>query len=51
MTTPPSDKPPPNPPPTFDAHFRDQFKTLIAWRRDVRRFTTRPVPPARPPRP
>jgi 5,6-dimethylbenzimidazole synthase len=30
--------------PAFDAAFRDQLESLIAWRRDVRRFSTRPVP-------
>ncbi len=35
-----------NSPPCFDAGFRDRLKTLITWRRDVRRFTTRPVPQA-----
>jgi 5,6-dimethylbenzimidazole synthase len=30
--------------PNFDAKFRDQLETLIAWRRDVRRFSERPVP-------
>ena len=30
--------------PTFDATFRLQLETLIAWRRDVRRFSKRPVP-------
>jgi 5,6-dimethylbenzimidazole synthase len=33
-------------PPVFDEPFRAKLKTLIAWRRDVRRFTERPVPPA-----
>lgn len=31
-------------PPVFDAAFRDRLATLITWRRDVRRFSTRPVP-------
>jgi 5,6-dimethylbenzimidazole synthase len=30
--------------PSFDANFRDRLETLIAWRRDVRRFSERPVP-------
>jgi 5,6-dimethylbenzimidazole synthase len=30
-------------PPTFDAAFQAQLTTLIAWRRDVRRFSDRPV--------
>ena len=29
--------------PTFDAAFRDQFRELVLWRRDVRRFRTDPV--------
>jgi 5,6-dimethylbenzimidazole synthase len=33
-------------PPTFDAAFRDQLAALVAWRRDVRRFSTKPVPAA-----
>ena len=33
-------------PPCFDAAFRARLATLIAWRRDVRRFSTRPVPQA-----
>lgn len=33
-------------PPRFAPAFRDELKTLIAWRRDVRRFTTKPVPQA-----
>ncbi len=33
-------------PPTFDDTFRAQLATLIAWRRDVRRFSDRPVPAA-----
>jgi 5,6-dimethylbenzimidazole synthase len=31
-------------PPSFDAEFRERLETLIAWRRDVRRFSDRPVP-------
>jgi 5,6-dimethylbenzimidazole synthase len=31
-------------PPTFDAAFQAQLTTLIAWRRDVRRFSDRPIP-------
>ncbi len=31
-------------PPSFDAAFQDRLETLIAWRRDVRRFSKRPVP-------
>lgn len=30
--------------PSFDAHFQERLETLIAWRRDVRRFSDRPVP-------
>jgi 5,6-dimethylbenzimidazole synthase len=30
--------------PIFDAAFQAQLRTLIAWRRDVRRFSARPVP-------
>ncbi len=33
-------------PPVFDEAFRDRLAVLIAWRRDVRRFSDRPVPPA-----
>jgi 5,6-dimethylbenzimidazole synthase len=33
-------------PPVFDAAFQAQLKTLIAWRRDVRRFIEKPVPRA-----
>ena len=33
-------------PPVFDEPFRAKLKTLIAWRRDVRRFIERPVPAA-----
>ncbi len=32
--------------PNFGDDFRERLETLIAWRRDVRRFSTRPVPPA-----
>jgi 5,6-dimethylbenzimidazole synthase len=32
--------------PKFDDSFRAQLTQLIAWRRDVRRFSTRPVPAA-----
>jgi 5,6-dimethylbenzimidazole synthase len=31
-------------PPSFDEAFRTRLTTLIAWRRDVRRFSDRPVP-------
>jgi 5,6-dimethylbenzimidazole synthase len=31
-------------PPSFDIAFRERLATLIAWRRDVRRFSDRPVP-------
>jgi 5,6-dimethylbenzimidazole synthase len=31
-------------PPRFDEAFRARLKTLIAWRRDVRRFSGRPIP-------
>jgi len=30
--------------PSFDAAFRANLATLIAWRRDVRRFSDKPVP-------
>ncbi len=30
-------------PPQFDGAFRRQFETLLRWRRDVRRFLTKPV--------
>jgi 5,6-dimethylbenzimidazole synthase len=33
-------------PPDFDAAFRQQLASLVAWRRDVRRFSDRPVPDA-----
>ncbi len=32
--------------PIFDAAFRDNFASLLAWRRDVRRFRVDPVPDA-----
>ena len=32
-------------PPGFDHHFRQQFRQLLAWRRDVRRFRRDPIPP------
>jgi 5,6-dimethylbenzimidazole synthase len=32
-------------PPSFDAAFQHRLETLIAWRRDVRRFSGRPIPP------
>lgn len=31
-------------PPVFDDAFQDKLKELMAWRRDVRRFRTDPVP-------
>ncbi len=31
-------------PPTFDAAFRSKLDDLMAWRRDVRRFRSQPVP-------
>jgi 5,6-dimethylbenzimidazole synthase len=31
--------------PEFDTAFRGRLEELIAWRRDVRRFSVRPVPP------
>lgn len=31
-------------PPKFDERFQAQFANLMAWRRDVRRFLTKPVP-------
>lgn len=34
------------PPPTFNDMFRADLARLLAWRRDVRRFRTDPVPPA-----
>lgn len=34
-------------PPVFDEAFAAQFETLLAWRRDVRRFRTEPIPEAR----
>ncbi len=33
-------------PPVFDAAFRGRLAELFAWRRDVRRFKTDPLPPA-----
>ncbi|MDP1752727.1 MAG: nitroreductase family protein, partial [Reyranella sp.] len=33
--------------PTFDAAFRERFRELVLWRRDVRRFRSDPVDPAR----
>jgi 5,6-dimethylbenzimidazole synthase len=33
-------------PPVFDTQFRAQLTDLMAWRRDVRRFKTDPVPQA-----
>jgi 5,6-dimethylbenzimidazole synthase len=33
-------------PPDFDSGFRSQLHTLFAWRRDVRRFLTTPLPPS-----
>ncbi|MEX6508778.1 5,6-dimethylbenzimidazole synthase [Jiella sp. M17.18] len=33
-------------PPEFDDAFRDRLTDLLAWRRDVRRFRTDPVPDA-----
>jgi 5,6-dimethylbenzimidazole synthase len=33
-------------PPHFDDMFLARLETLIAWRRDVRRFTERPIPAA-----
>ena len=30
--------------PSFDEAFRAQFRDLVLWRRDVRRFRTDPVP-------
>src|SRR5689334_9159550 len=32
-------------PPAFDDQFRARFRELLAWRRDVRRFQTRPPDP------
>lgn len=32
--------------PDFDAGFRDRLRDLLAWRRDVRRFRSEPVPEA-----
>ncbi len=31
-------------PPIFDEPFQAQFADLLAWRRDVRRFLTKPIP-------
>src|SRR5215471_7777745 len=31
-------------PPVFDAQFRDQFRDLLIWRRDVRHFRATPIP-------
>jgi 5,6-dimethylbenzimidazole synthase len=31
--------------PTFDPAFQHQFRNLLIWRRDVRRFQTQPLPP------
>ncbi len=31
-------------PPAFDSDFREQFATLLRWRRDVRQFRTDPLP-------
>ena len=37
----------PNPsPPPFDQEFRESFRDLILWRRDVRRFRRDPIDPA-----
>ena len=33
--------------PTFDAAFRERFRELVLWRRDVRRFRPDPIDPAR----
>jgi 5,6-dimethylbenzimidazole synthase len=33
-------------PPVFDAAFREKLTSLLAWRRDVRRFREEPVPQA-----
>lgn len=32
-------------PPVFDAAFRERLASLLAWRRDVRRFRVEPPPP------
>ena len=37
-------RPPGDAQPEFDADFRDRFAELLAWRRDVRRFRTDPLP-------
>ena len=34
----------PSPSPDFDGAFREQLATLFAWRRDVRRFRSEPLP-------
>ena len=31
-------------PPVFDAHFREELDSLLAWRRDVRHFRPDPLP-------
>lgn len=41
-----TDRPSPSPP-VFDASFRDSFRDLVLWRRDVRRFRRDPIDPAR----
>jgi 5,6-dimethylbenzimidazole synthase len=33
--------------PTFDAAFRERFRDLVLWRRDVRRFRPDPIDPGR----
>ena len=33
--------------PVFDEAFRDRFRDLVLWRRDVRRFKSDPVAPER----
>jgi 5,6-dimethylbenzimidazole synthase len=30
--------------PVFDSQFRDRFRDLLTWRRDVRRFRSTPIP-------
>ena len=40
-----TETPHPSPPP-FDAEFREAFRDLVLWRRDVRRFRRDPVDPA-----
>jgi len=32
-------------PPKFDSEFRRQFRELVMWRRDVRRFRREPIDP------